>query len=564
MALALAKQTHGLKIQKLDPNPGIAPIRIGTAMKKIDHWSIFKTLDLDLIEKQVDNNIGEYYRIKSSAFKETEIRRELFGLSVQVESIISLTKARLAQILPTYRVKRGLLNPLGSIIKVISGNLDNEDAIKYDQEINKLKNKEHCLEKKITVMKIAVEKLVNVSNDINLNVQHVNFYNNRLGMIVNNQTTLHSSFRLMNSMYQIFNNFRTLYQVIYEIETAIAFSKLHTLHQFIINSTELLITFTEIEKHANLLYKVNEYNLVNLEQNMLMKSYLIDKKLVFILEIPIVENNTYNYYKVMPIPIHNPTTNKTHAIIPQYPYLIVKKLKYIPVAHPCEEINRDRYLCTSDDIVQYQNELCIEQLMLLKNNYSACLQREVKIEKTRIQPITDSQWILFFKTNTILTERCQDETRKHTLHGTFILLRDQSCEIQIDGSTLSPLTNASAMETHVPPIQLPELDQNRPQWTPVDLRNVDLRDISSVLSDIETDYMYSEDNFSVTTKISVWTISIYIIVILVIIMLSWLFLKRNFHKTTVLPLENSSLGEGGVRDLNPQQISFVSNTHCST
>ena len=37
----------------------------------------------------------------------------------------------------TSRVKRGTIDGLGSIVKVISGNLDNDDAIRFKNEINK-------------------------------------------------------------------------------------------------------------------------------------------------------------------------------------------------------------------------------------------------------------------------------------------------------------------------------------------------------------------------------------------------------------------------------------------
>ncbi|KAL0860680.1 hypothetical protein ABMA27_010024 [Loxostege sticticalis] len=563
-----AKDLPRLNVQRLDPNPGIAPIRIGTATREIDHWSIVKTLDLELIENQVERNIEEYNRIKTLAFKETETRRELMGLTVQIQSILNLTKDRLSQIVPTYRSKRGLLNPLGSLIKVISGNLDNEDAIRYNQEIKKLQNKEHSVENKISLIKVAVEKLVNVSNDMNLNLNHINFNNHRLSNIINNQTIIFSSFRLMNSMFQIFNNFRTLYQVIYEIETAIAFSKLHTLHKFILNTTELFNILLEVEKHANLMYKVNENNLINLEQSITMKTYLDHKKLVFILDVPLVENNTYNYYKVMPIPIYNPSTNITHAIIPQYPFLIVKRMKYIPVAKPCEEIERERYLCSNEDITEFAQELCIEQLMLLKNNYSACQQREVHIERIRIQPITESLWMLFLKDNTIATERCHDEIRRHTLRGTYILTRNDECVIEIGGTTISPLINTTAAVVNLPLIQLPTLTMpdDLPRWTPINLRNVDLRDISAVvkqISDVDIDDSV-EKLFSVTTDISVWTISIYVILISIVILFLSCYFKRNFQRTTVLPVENSSLGEGGVRAVSPEPICFVSNIQRST
>ena len=46
----------------------------------------------------------------------------------------------------TKRIKRGLINGLGSIIKSISGNLDQNDAEKYDNLIDQLKNNQKILQ----------------------------------------------------------------------------------------------------------------------------------------------------------------------------------------------------------------------------------------------------------------------------------------------------------------------------------------------------------------------------------------------------------------------------------
>lgn len=49
-------------------------------------------------------------------------------ISNNIQSLISVYNS-----LSEKRFKRGLINELGSLIKRISGNLDNEDAIKYQR-----------------------------------------------------------------------------------------------------------------------------------------------------------------------------------------------------------------------------------------------------------------------------------------------------------------------------------------------------------------------------------------------------------------------------------------------
>lgn len=133
----------------MNQNPGIAPIRMGAAVIQNSYWTIFKTLDLGSIARHLDNNINQYFRIKDMIYFENESRNELVGLILQIESFMELTKDRLKQIIPNIRLKRGLLNPLGSIVKLISGNLDNDDALRYNEQITHLKNREHSVEKRL-------------------------------------------------------------------------------------------------------------------------------------------------------------------------------------------------------------------------------------------------------------------------------------------------------------------------------------------------------------------------------------------------------------------------------
>ncbi|CAG9795113.1 unnamed protein product [Diatraea saccharalis] len=195
---------------------------------------------------------------------------------------------------------------------------------------------------------------------------------------------------------------------------------------------------------------------------------------------------------------------------------MVKRMKYIPVVQSCQEIEDGRYLCKNEDISHYTRELCIEQLMLLKNNYNACKQQEVTIEKVKIQSITKNQWMLYSEEDVIITERCQDEFRKHSLQGTYILTRNRHCEIQLGDTLITPVTNASNIVLNLPLIQLPALNVGKHQenrdtnWKTINLKNVDLRDVSEVMNNL-----------------------------------------KNFQRPTELPLENSSLGEGGVKVANP-------------
>jgi hypothetical protein len=547
-------------------------MKIGTAVMKIDCWTIFKTLDLGLIESQIKDNTNNFLRIQEIV---KEDKLDMLGNLVnQITYLLNVVNDRITQILPNkLRTKRAILAPLGSLIKVISGNLDEVDAIKYNTEIQRLNNKEHVVERKISSIQNAFDKFVNVSETINLNVKNLGAKTKEIEKIIENQTLLRDTVTNINNMYQILNNFRNIYENIQEIETAIAFSKLHILHQSIINTTELYTTLKVIEQHAITIYPVTINNLMKIERSIILKSYIDKNKLVFVLEVPLVAKETYIYYKVIPIPIMK--LPEILTIIPKFPYLMVNRLKYTNVASACEEIENNKFLCTNDNLAQYQHETCIEQIMLIKNNYSQCQQHKIKIEKLKVQKIQNTKWMLFSEELLIITEHCKEEAYKYNIRGTYILTSNPNCDTQVGDTFISKASNASMVIPQLAVVQVPEPQQELEKGAKqLDLRNVDFTDIKDILQSAkssDSNLQPNSDTFIVTSRASFWTILLYIFVIIIIIVyLTFKFKERicicirNSPKINISPSDNFSLEEGGVKSDEPLHIKFVSTSKTIT
>lgn len=58
----------------------------------------------------------------------------------QIDNSLNLIGKKIVFIAPHHRFRRGFINGLGSIVKTITGNLDYEDAIKFENEISELRN----------------------------------------------------------------------------------------------------------------------------------------------------------------------------------------------------------------------------------------------------------------------------------------------------------------------------------------------------------------------------------------------------------------------------------------
>lgn len=477
------------------------------------------------------------------------------------------------QLIPSYRIKRGLLNPLGSLIKIVTGNLDHDDAVRYDKLISELNGKQIHVDKKITVISTMLDTLVNSTETLHNNSLILEDRLKRIETIVKTIATkennsMYSTYIL--SMFYLFNNnFRSIYLTLSEIETALALSKVSVLHQSLVNHTELMLMLESISRTHSLMYPVTLSNMIKIERSMEVKAYVKSNQITYIMEIPLVDNSTYTYYKLYPLPTMS--DNRTTLIIPKYPYLLAKGPKFIPLAKPCREVSTNEYLCTIDDMVLYPEQTCAEQLIKFQKDLSLCIPRVVGIEDIRIQRIGPLSWILFCKTDVVLTRKCSEDINREPLRGTYILTIDESCTFYIGDTKLSNFRYyAKELYYRVTPIiTLPE-----PKLINVSIANTmnlqgvnldDLKHLSYLLKngkDLSDSELPSEKGIKVQS-VSLATIILYIFVIFVILCVTLVYFKdkilpfckngRNHQDSSDSP-GNFALEEGGVMHPNHPQI----------
>lgn len=559
--MSLLPQFQALHLQKIENNPGILPVKEGQAFKEEDKWLIVKILDLSGISNDLEFHILKFKEFIKLVNRHKPFVNELMGIRTQVEYIRNITVVKFRQLVPLRRYKRGLLKPLGSLIKVVSGNLDNDDAIRYDALISRIGSKEMVNDKKITLITRMLDSFINSTE-----ISHKNtlILDKRLKTIENliadkngkESSCLYLSYTL--SMFDMFMSmFRTIYITLNEIETALAFSKVSVLHQSIINSTELLHLLKSIEQVNHLVYEAHESNLLKLERIIKVKAYVKENQITFILEVPLTDKNTYNYFKIYSLPIYKDSINKTVVVFPEFPYLLVKDSKYLPVTKPCEKIAvDDNFLCNDDNVAQFPSLTCAEQLLEFQADPTSCVPYAVDIEDTKVQRISLDSWIVFTRKPTVLVEKCSHDNIRESLLGTYIVTTTEDCEIYLDEYKLSyRRTFAESVQYKITPIvTLPELKSiNMTSLATVNIKNINLEEMkhfSRFLKLKESVFSESENEISgVNMKsVSLGTILLYLILSLVIIgFLAYRFmLMRNDRIRASARPDNFALNEGGV------------------
>ncbi|XP_045540618.1 uncharacterized protein LOC123722550 [Papilio machaon] len=519
-----------LHLKSLEGNPGILPVKKGSAYLQKDHWTILKVLNLDQLYTDLINIDTNYQVLENLLNYNRSIPLEFLSLEKHVQYHRFITFEKYSQLVPQ-RLKRGLVDPLGSLIKIITGNLDHEDALKYDKLTTELNKNQIVISNRLTLITKIIDGLINNTDLVNTNIRQLEERLKIFETELRTQKNWIFGTYLMGLLNLFINNYRTIFIKLSEIETALALSKLSVLHQSIVNSTELLGHLQAISLYGNLLYTPTEMNLVKIEETIIVKSYIKKNQITFILEIPLIHNVTYNYYKIYSLPIYNEKINLTITIFPNYPFLMAKGTKTIPIVKPCRTLAAgEEFLCTDNDRALYAESTCLEQLITFKN-ISNCQQRSILIENPKVQQVDDENWILYSRTETTVLQNCKDDITRFSVFGTYMMTLNEPCEIVVDNIKIYH-HSAYSMNAEIEPmpiVSLPQLHSDINTLSgahALDIKDVNLDEIKYMSHALKN----SELVHSVTSVTNVYSSSWFILtcVLMFIFIISAFIILRKY------------------------------------
>lgn len=554
-------RSQALQLQPIDKNPGLLPVKEGQAVVSHDSWTVIKILDLRFIYEELELTIDSYVRLKrqvESCFDTKAFDSDFIGVQSQTDYTMNITIGKYKQLIPSVRSKRGLLNPLGSLIKTITGNLDNDDAVMYEKLIHEVKTKQDAITNKLTIVAEMVGTFTKIANSTKNNFIQIEESIQDINRSLNGSKLSQISNKIIH-IYNIFiHNFQTLYIRLNEIETAIAFAKVKLLHQSIVDTDELLLLFKEIEKTDSLVFPAKIENFVKIEQCIEMKAYIKQNQIKFIMHIPLIRNELFNYFKLIPLPVQ--VNGLTSLILPKYPYVLVKGLKARPLSQSCREVDEARYLCFENDVSPLIEDDCITELMKFSTNVSSCHPIPVIIDDIRADLIQPNRWIIYVNTETLLTKYCENEITQETISGTNLLTMDDDCLVKIKDLKLKKHQSQGKGVVYMkfPVINLPKIMPSPSDMLrkPVNLNGIDLADIqflNYLLQKSGSEISDSENNYSALDyrSVSIGTIVFCVIIVICLLLLAF---KNRIRKSCIMgktrdnphPSDNLELTEGGV------------------
>lgn len=514
----------------------------------------------------------KFLRLKTaleSNISKPDYAREFYNSYNLVNILSNKISMQIRQLNPSVsmRSKRGLLNGLGSIIRTITGNLDQSDAERYDRAISTLSDNQlklkSIVKQQVTLLQRSIKAFENNTQILEHNQvvleSRVMQIEQTLKSIELRNTHAYDYFLIQMTISQITTAFQVIYDILERLEVAITFAKLNTFHNSITDPKDLLDEVKSISIHlvrTRLPFKPILENILLFEKIINIKSYSKQNLIVFILEVPIVETEFYNYYHLYPLPTPDKYSFKT--IVPRSKYLILNEQSFKFSDTRCQEVANNEFICHEANPVKIRNEEevpCEIQMLKFVNNITSCQHVLTEIKNVKTQKLENNQWILIAPENIVAIQKCGVNSDNIPLKGTYVLELNQYCEVRIKDTKIKSYQNSQNI---FKPIELPKLDINLAitessiiNFKPLKLDSVNLDEVKYIQGalDIQNKNL---DNISNTpihfNSISVWTIIVYIFMfILIVYAVYYLYIK----KIRKVPNSQNDHEPSGIELVNP-------------
>lgn len=520
-------QAEEAKLIPMMNNPGILPFKLGTSKIRQSDHVFLHSIDLNsfrenikVVENQILTLESLVYDLNSDyKFRFTTLHeyvRDKFNSII--DSYDSLSKIR---------YKRALIDGLGTIIRSITGNLDQNDAVRYNKALETLqKNQDeitHHTNQAITLNRLFLENYNNTISAIARNQDKINAKISEIIRQINISEYDFYGFVKLDSSYKLLEiNLNIIFDTLITIETAVSLSTKHIVYRSLISFSNLQYFINVLKKHYNsdqlLTSDITEsriyYSFLDIG------SYFSDNKLVFVIKIPIYFRDSFTYYQLFPIPTPNNT-----VLIPEKSHLVMNENAYQYTETDCNQIGTT-YYCQEDSVLynsMYSPD-CIHTLIMSQKLLTSCQYHQVKIVREIFEKINEGYYIINSPNSIKLHIRClQDEYLM--INGSYLLRLPENCSASTDTVTFTNLHD----NINGKPVKLFSFGANEMKISnplePLKIENVKLNQLHNTVGLIEREQqLINLENYHFQPQLYLTT-PLYIILFLVILYIAYRKLK---------------------------------------
>ncbi|XP_022833163.1 uncharacterized protein LOC111361061 [Spodoptera litura] len=223
------------------------------------------------------------------------------------------------------RLKRGLIDAGGSILKSIFGTLDSEDALKFSDAITKVQSDEkqlaNLMRNNIHVVRSTILNFNNTMSKVNKNQNQLNQNLETIRKTLEQFSNSSDKLEIKTQLTMLLNDLESITIAlsfdIDDINNAILFSKVNILHPTVLSPYQL---FHELDLHKHKKYTCN----IIIDISNLVSYYHLNK-VIIVTRIPLVLPQMYNLYHTVPLPTpYDITKPDTYVLVaPSKPYVAI-------------------------------------------------------------------------------------------------------------------------------------------------------------------------------------------------------------------------------------------------
>ena len=488
---------------------GILLLKQGQVFKQIDTFSLACVYNISHLHEVTIKIISLYVSTKaaeSSMLGSNEMQYRTYKDQIEL-SLTSIGK-KIMFIAPHNRVRRGIINGLGSVVKAITGNLDYEDAVKFENEILGLRN---SIGKIQNSQKKSLYLAENTIKEFSKQIQALNENEKKIANLLKNTTI--SNNLVVNRMHfldlyiQINFSLQSLLDKLIVLEDAMTFAQLGVMHPSIIAPHSLIEEIQNMQKSNRFktVDSISIKNIHNIEKSITVKAYSTEHTLTFILEIPSIDTDLFDLLHIYSIP-----DKQNYTIIPKSKYLALGSEEYSYLEESCKKITQDTQLCTSLNTQPIEkSEDCI--ISLIKHQKANCTRAKLNLKHGKIQKIEENKWLILLKEEEIFRSRCGSKTEYKKITGIQLASITSDCQLDILNRTLKTNANTITIDEVIPLPSSPDVIQDNIQYN-LQLQDIGLDSIHELMDRAEDAQYESDIDWSIMMATPSWsTIGLYLI-----------------------------------------------------
>lgn len=480
-----------------------------------NHWNLIVYKDLKLIKTAFENAERSLRMLEKHVFKpdlkfHDNLQHFIIPLKphyTMLKSISNKINEKINNIgITTMRRKRYLLNAAGSLIKWITGNLDENDGKYFNEAIDRLEKDDTQTQ---SLMRSQISITTKIIKSFNHTIRKLmiddQYLENNLKSI---QTFLNKNEEktyYLARQVEILNNCESLLEVymllsneINDIENSLTFAKLKVLHPSIISSMQLLEQLTNISNtlapNEILPASPNVRTIGQIANLITLKGFTTANRVVFILNIPLTSNEVYTSYHLFSIPTRHPSSNLFHTIVPESKYIGISQdnREYIRTneIESCKKID-DTLLCFN--ILPYPGEKAPCEINIISKLHSEnCKSTIMALDDFNVQELKKNKWLIILSKPLPIKITCGQHFKTQMIYENSLLKLTQGCRAFVGSIQISAAehnTTKQQSDDIIPVIPFNCCDDipdkiEELKLQPVPLRNIRLDEFNEAQSSI--------------------------------------------------------------------------------